>query len=72
MNLIFILLIKERNKAAAKRSRLKKKLAATNMQKTIQQLIRANKALAQENANLKKEVSALKAELDQNLVSHTN
>jgi len=64
--------IKERNKAAAKRSRLKKKLAATNMQKTIQQLIRANKALAQENANLKKEVSALKAELDQNLVSHTN
>jgi len=57
--------IKERNKAAAKRSRLKKKNAAMNMQKTIQQLIRANKELVQENTMLKKEVSALRVELDQ-------
>ena len=57
--------IKERNKAAAKRSRLKKKNAAMNMQKTIQQLIRANKELVQENTLLKKEVSVLRVELDQ-------
>jgi len=57
--------IKERNKAAAKRSRLKKKIAASTMQKTIEQLTRANKELVQENGQLKKELSALKAELDQ-------
>lgn len=57
--------IKERNKAAAKRSRLKKKIAASTMQKTIEQLTRANKELVQENGQLKKELSALRAELDQ-------
>ena len=36
-----------------------------NMQKTIQQLIRANKELVQENTLLKKEVSVLRVELDQ-------
>ena len=35
------------------------------MQKTIEQLTRANKELVQENGQLKKELSALRAELDQ-------
>ena len=57
--------LKERNKAAAKRSRLKKKIATSNMQKTIEQLTRANKDLVSENDLLKKEVLALRTELDQ-------
>ena len=57
--------LKERNKAAAKRSRLKKKTQTSNMQKTIEQLKRVNRDLVNENDLLKKEVLALRAELNQ-------
>ena len=57
--------LKERNKAAAKRSRMKKKIATSNMEKTIEKLKCANNQLVIENNLLKTEVLALRAELDE-------
>lgn len=58
--------LKERNRAAASRSRQKKKLLTDCLHKKIEVLTTQNKQLMSENTALKKELEALKNQMDLN------
>lgn len=55
--------IRERNRAAASRSRVRKRQQSEQMKEQIASLVKKNRELMQENATLKNELSEMKAKL---------